>query len=172
MSKKIFITLSFAFFTLMAFAQKGSGLTTSAPASSQKIEAKNFGLTLMSAYFNRDCNYVYGKLSSEITVFDGGAKVNKSEFSASDICNEVSIRTDITANYNSYLTNYEPEVMSAAEFGTKFPAYQAVLQLREGDFYFGGNKLKTGGTEHFFSHDHTRFILRRTAVNAFQVISF
>jgi hypothetical protein len=172
MSKKIFITLSFAFFSLMAFAQKGSGLSTSPAASTQTTEAKNFGLTLMSAYFNRDCNYIYGKLSSEITVFDGGNKVNKTEFTASDICNEVSIRTDINATYNSYLSSYEPEVMSAAEFGTKFPAYQAVLQLREGDFYFGGNKLKTGGTEHFLSHDHTRFVLRRTGVNAFQVISF
>jgi hypothetical protein len=126
----------------------------------------------MSAYFNRDCNYVYGKLSSEITVMDGGAKVNKSDFTAQDICNEVSIRQDIPATYNTYLTNYEPEVLSAAEFGVKYPAYQAVLQLRDGDFYFGGNTLKTGGTQLFLSHDHTRFVLRRIAANDFQVISF
>ena len=172
MSKKIFITLSFVLISVLSFAQKGTGLSTTAAASTQTTEAKNFGLSLMNAYFNRDCNFIYSKLSNEITVFDGGNKVNKTEFSASDICNEVSIRTDINASYNSYLSSYEPEVMTAAEFGTKFPAYQAVLQLREGDFYFGGNKLKTGGTEHFLSHDHTRFVLRRTGVNAFQVISF
>jgi len=172
MSKKIFITLSFVLFAFITFAQKNSGLSTSPAASSSKTEAKNFGLTLISAYFNRNCNYVYGKLSSEITVMDGGAKVNKSDFTAQDICNEVTIRQDITATYITYLTNYEPEVLSAAEFGTKYPAYQTVLQLREGDFYFGGNKLKTGGTELFRSHDHTRFVLRRIAANDFQVISF
>lgn len=172
MSSKIFITLSFLLLAFTSFAQKGTGLSATPAASLSTTEAKNFGLTLFSAYFNNDCNYIYSKLSSEITVFDGGAKVNKSEFSAQDICNEMSIRTDITANYNTYLNNYEPEVLTAAEFGTKYPAYQTVLQLREGDFYFGGNKLKAGADELFLSHDHTRFILRRTGVNAFQVISF
>jgi hypothetical protein len=172
MSKKIFITISFVLLAFLSFAQKGSGLSTTAAASTQTTEAKNFGLTLINAFFIRDCNYVYSKLSSEITVFDGGTKVNKSDFSAQDICNEISIRTDITANYNTYLSNYEPEVLTAAEFGAKYPAYQTVLQLREGDFYFGGNKTRTGAAELFLSHDHTRFVLRRTGVNAFQVISF
>jgi hypothetical protein len=172
MSKKIFITLSFVLLAFISFAQKSSGLSTTPAASLPTAEAKNFGLTLISAYFNRNCNYVYSKLSSEITVFDGGTKVNKSDFSAQDICNEISIRTDIVANYNTYLSNYEPEVLTATEFGAKYPAYQTVLQLREGDFYFGGNKLKAGAAELFLSHDHTRFVLRRIAANDFQVISF
>jgi hypothetical protein len=173
MAKKIFTTFAFMLLTFFAIAQRAnnnSGLSTTAAASPQKTEAKNFGLSLMKAYFNGDCNFVYSKIALEISVFEGGAKVKKVQFSAQDICSEVSINEGKT--YNDYLNNYDPEVLSAAEFGSKFPAYQSVLQLREGDFYFGGNKLKAGGSELFLSHDHTRFVLRRLGTNVFQIVSF
>jgi hypothetical protein len=174
MSKKIFTTLAFMLFTVLVFAQRNqptisANTSTSSP---QLAEAKNFGLSLMKAYFERNCNFVYSKMANEIMVFEGGAKVKKVQFSANDICNEVMLRDDVPVSYDAYLLNYEPEVLSANQFAAKYPAYQNVLQLKEGDFFFGGNKLKSGGTELFMSIDHTRFILKRVGLNTFFITVF
>ena len=173
MTQKLLV-LAFSVFCIYgAYAQKsGSASLTSTNSTStamQTQEARDFGLSIVKAYLESNCAFVYGKLASTVTVFESGQSVNKSTFSAQDFCAESPVKNSNTT-YQQYLSNYNPEVLDNIEFAKKYPSIQNVLQLKAGDFYFGGNQMKSGAQDLFNAADAVRFVVRKNQNNQFEII--
>jgi len=153
------------------FAQRSTGLnSTSSSTANQPTEAKNFGLSIVKAYFDFNCTFVYSKLANELTVFETGVRISKASVPQNTFCANSPLRTDMRVNYQQYLDNYTPEVLDYKQFATKYPSIQNLLKLQPGDFYFGGNVLKAGGLELFKAADAVRFVIRKGTSGAYQII--
>jgi hypothetical protein len=165
--------LFFAFFMLLSvvsFAQRNTGVNSNGGSNAILInDAKNFGLSIVKAYFDEQCPIVYGKIATEYVDFNSGAKVQKSSISQADFCANSPIMTDLGFKYSQYLNNYTPEILDHVQFGAKYPRLQALLQLKAGDVYFGGNILKAGASEIFHTPNAIRFVVRKNARGAFEI---
>lgn len=168
--------LIIAFFMLLsigAFAQRNSGNTgmnsTSNTNAALINDAKNFGLGIVKNYFDNQCNVVFSKIAAEYVDFNSGTKVQKSSINQNDFCANSPIMTDLGYKYTQYLANYTPEILDHVQFGTKYPRLQALLQLKPGDVYFGGNILKQGAAEIFHNPSAVRFVVRKNARGTFEI---
>jgi hypothetical protein len=171
MTSKLFNIALFLFLSVAAFAQRGTGLnSTSSSTANQATEAKNFGLSIVKAYIDFNCTFVYSKLANELTVFETGVKMQKASVPQNTFCAKSPVRSDMRVNYQQYLDNYTPEVLDYKQFATKYPSIQNLLKLQAGDFYFGGNVLKAGGLELFKAADAVRFVIRKGTSGAYQII--
>jgi len=172
MTSKLFNIALFLFLSVAAFAQRNTGLSSSpsSTAMSQATDAKNFGLSIVKAYIDFNCTFVYSKLANELTVFESGVKITKASVPQNSFCAKSPLRTDMRVNYQQYLDNYTPEVLDYRQFANKYPSIQNLLKLQPGDFYFGGNVLKSGGLELFKAADAVRFVIRKDASGAYQII--
>lgn len=172
MTSRFFNIALFLFLSVAAFAQRNTGLnsTSASTAMSQATEAKNFGLSIVKAYVDFNCPFVYSKLANELTVFETGVKIAKASVPQNTFCANSPLRTDMRVNYQQYLDNYNPEVLDYRQFANKYPSIQNLLKLQAGDYYFGGNVLKAGGMELFKAADAVRFVIRKDASGAYQII--
>ena len=171
MTTRIFNIALFLFLSVGLFAQRSTGglTNTASSTANQAADARTFGLTVVKAYFDFQCSFVYEKLATEITNFTDGVKVQKSSVAQATFCAKSPLRTDMRVQYYQYLENYNPEVLDHTQFAIKYPQYQRFLQLKAGDFYFGGNVLKSGGLELFKNPDAVRFVVRKNARGAFEI---
>jgi len=161
------------FLSMSTFAQRNSGSSgVGSTGSSNSIllnDAKNFGLSIVKAYFDEQCPIVYSKIAAEYVDFNSGAKIQKSTVSQADFCANSPIMTDLGFKYSQYLNNYTPEVLDHTQFASKYPSKQTLLQLKAGDVYFGGNILKAGGSEIFHTPTAIRFVVRKNARGTFEI---
>ena len=168
--------LILAFFMLLSmstFAQRNTGSSSvGSTGSSNAIllnDAKNFGLSIVKAYFDLQCPTVYSKIAVEYVDFNSGAKIQKSTLSQSNFCADSPIMSDLGFRYSDYLTHYTPEILDHTQFASKYPSKQTLLQLKAGDVYFGGNILKAGGSEIFHTPTAIRFVVRKNARGTFEI---
>lgn len=166
--KKLFTFLLLFGLTLGLSAQRGTGLSSS-PNVSATTEAKNFGLTIVKAYIENNCGYVYSKLASEITLSSNGLRIQKSTISQSQFCQENPVMSDLGSKYTDYVASYNPEVLDCRAFSAKYPQAQAIQKLRDGDFYFDGAVLKPGGSSIFWNESAVRFTVRKNARGQFEI---
>jgi len=176
MKQNILNSFLLLFVSLGIFAQKtpNSSLSTAAVANSTTLqvqEAKDFGLSVVKAYFDANCTYVYSKLNNEILSIESGQKFDKSTIVQQAFCADSPLRNDIRVSYAQYLQNYNPQVLNATAFSAAYPEMQQALQLKEGDFFFNGMNLNSNATELFRAADMTRFVLRRIGQNQFVIIA-
>jgi len=173
MTQKLLIFALTLFSAYSSFAQKNGSVsltTTNNTSSAMQIqEARDFGMSIVKAHLESNCAFVYGKLASTVTVFESGQRIDKSTFSVQDFCAESPVKNANTT-YQQYLTNYNPEVLDHVEFSKKYPSIQNVLQLKVGDFYFGGNQMKAGAQDLFNAADAVRFVVRKNQNNQFEII--
>ena len=171
MNGKFFNIALFLFLSVAAFAQRSTGLNaTSSSSINQVAEAKTFGLSIVKAYIDFNCAFVYSKLANELVSYETGVKTSKSSVPQSTFCATSPLRTDMRVTYQQYLDNYTPEVLDYKQFATKYPSIQNLLKLQPGDFYFGGNVLNSGGIELFKAADAVRFVIRKDSTGAFKIV--
>jgi len=168
MTKQILTIFMVLFLGLNAFSQRGSSLN-STNAVNVTEEVNKFGLSIVKAYFDNQCNFVYSKLANEWTDFNSGTKISKNSVPQSTFCADSPIMTDLGFSFSDYLNHYQPEILNNLQFAQKYPRLQTLLQLRSGDFYFGGDIQKPNGSQIFHTPTAIRFVIRKNARNVFEI---
>lgn len=134
-----------------------SGLQAQADAAT----AQEFGLSLIQAYYDNQCSYVFDHLDKNITTIEGGQNMAIQGSMKGLFCQDMPIRKDIANGYNKYEDQYQPKVYNHKEFKQQFPTWAKHFQLKAGDFFFDGAHPKAAGhTRLFIAESQARFVLR------------
>jgi len=163
----------------VATAQKQRSTTTTttnnsnaiATNSREKTAVQTFGLSIIEAYFRRDCDFVWTRLADPMRSVESGQTFAKTPDLKTELCGENPLRTDISVSYQMYQQNYQPRVLTQAEFAQQYPQAQQSLQLQAGDYYFDGSQPKqAGATSVFRASDMARFVVRKNG-NSWLIIA-
>lgn len=126
--------------------------------------AKTFGLSLIQAYYDNQCTYVFDHLDQTVISLQGGQSLPIQENMRNLFCEDMPVRKDIGNSYAQYQENYRPQVYDQKAFKKQFPAWAQHITLQAGDFFFdGGHPKAAGHTRLFTSENQVRFVLRYTA---------
>ncbi len=166
---KSFILAAFALCLAFGSQAQTRNNTTSTPSRAtvanntrEKAAVQTFGLSIIEAYFRRDCDFVWNRLADPIRSVESGQTFAKTPDVKTELCGENPLRTDIAVSYQMYQQNYQPRVLSQAEFAQQYPQIQQSLQLQVGDYYFDGSQPKqAGATSVFRASDMARFVVRK-----------
>lgn len=130
-------------------------------AQGEAAAAQEFGLSLLQAYYDHQCSYIFDHLDQHITTIQGGQKMAIQPAMKALFCEDMPIRKDITNSYSQYQDQYRPKVYDHKEFKKQFPVWAKHFQLKAGDFFFdGANPRAAGHTRLFTSENQARFVLR------------
>lgn len=131
-------------------------------AQADKQAAKDFGLTVVQSFFDKNCDYMFDHLASSITSFEGGQTIEIKPEMRELFCQDSPLRPDIKVSYALYEQNYTPTVYNLKEMKAKYPTWVAHLDMRAGDYFFDGALPKAAGHTRLFSaEDMARFLLRK-----------
>ena len=145
--------------TLICF---GLFLSGNIKAQSDKELAKDFGLSIIQSFFDKNCDYMFDNLDVNITSFEGGQTITITDQMRKLFCSESPLRPDIQVTYAMYEDNYAPQIYNMNELTQKHPEWQAHLNLQNGDFFFdGAHPIAAGNTRLFRAGDMARFALRK-----------
>lgn len=141
-------------------AQTTKTTTIAKPTTATKSEARAFGLEIVKAHINRDCNFIWSKFNMQMRVIESGTTMNLTEAMKAEFCNDNPLRTDIEVTYDKYINNYNVEVYTAADLAQSNPEWAAALNLKENEFLFLGSQRKSEASEYLFrASDAARFVL-------------
>lgn len=123
--------------------------------------AKNFGVSLVQAFYDNQCSYVFDHLDKTVTSLQGGQQLAINASMRGLFCEDMPIRKDIANSYTKYTEQYQPQVYNHKTFKKQFPTWAKHIPLQPGDFFFDGAHPRAAGyTRLFTSENQVRFILR------------
>ena len=150
--------------TLVALAMfmSTAAMSQLASSNSDADQVRTFGMEIIQRYFNNDCNYVFDRLHTTVTSFEGGHSISIGPEVKKAFCSESPLRQDIAVTYQMYLDNYAPEVLTAKQLKIQFPEWHNHLNVQPGDYMFFGSKQKAAGAKRVFTaSDMARFLVRK-----------
>jgi hypothetical protein len=123
--------------------------------------AKEFGVSLVQAFYDNQCSYVFDHLDKKVTSLQGGQELEINESMRGLFCEDMPVRKDISNSYTKYTEQYQPQVYNHKTFKKQFPAWAKHIQLQPGDFFFDGAHPRAAGHTRLFTSEHqVRFIVR------------
>lgn len=123
--------------------------------------AKDFGISLVQAFYDNQCSYVFDHLDHTVTSLQGGQQLAINASMSDLFCKDMPIRKDISNSYTKYTEQYQPKVYNHKTFKKQFPAWANRIQLQPSDFFFDGAHPRAAGhTRLFTSENQVRFVIR------------
>lgn len=130
-------------------------------AQGDATAAKEFGVSLVQAFYDNQCSYVFDHLDKTVTSLQGGQQLAIRASMRGLFCEDMPIRKDISNSYTKYTEQYLPQVYNHKTFKKQFPAWAKHIQLKAGDFFFDGAHPRAAGhTRLFTSENQVRFVVR------------
>jgi len=131
-------------------------------SSPEKDAVKAFGLSIVKAYFDDNCDFIYDQLDNTIYSMESGDAFTKDAQLKNLFCGENPLREDVPVSYQMYLDNYVQTVYTSLEFKNLNAEMHDFLELGKTDFVFVGSEMKKGKTGRVFrASDMATFVVRK-----------